>query len=276
MKFEHFLFQFDRRGEATLNLTFADSISEQELNCIGLVDTNQERGAFCGTGRRSIAPSKERGGRGRFLTLPKRILTELEYETMYQQLNEKFSPLYFAQPAFARMHNSKEPVYALLQRDGSMLDRTPLDDERFIYEVIELDEQGWQDASDKPAAQAFYRAIANSLFRELSLVSGEARNWMLGSWASYKALLGEWDEAKEIVKEKTDEAAARRQLCTLREIIANLPQGSTVNDLKIAYVLRESRGQAKTAGAKCRPAPLVEFIEDELIGRGFLKPNPER
>lgn len=263
MKIDHILINLKKQGRVDIQLSFVKSFSQKSLVRTGHVFVDARFSSLIASG----------GGRGRFITIPKRVLSDAEYEKIYLQMNEKFSPVNFALPSFERFHDSNEPVYVLRQHDGSRLDHTPLWAERFVYDVIEWRDGDWHAVMESPVAQAFFQAVSKMVFKDLSMESGETRNWMLGSWASYKALLGEWDEAKEIVKAKTDEAAARRQQCTLEEIVSNLTKDSTLDDLKLAYILMESRGQTKWAGPNCRPEPLVNFLNREIKSRGFLASN---
>jgi len=262
MKFQHYLIDIDSKNRISINLDFNESGWEGKFDRSGNVEIKTTQFSLKGVS----------DSRGRFLTLPKRVLSDDEYEKIIKTTNEKFSRNYFVHRIFERIHDKNEPVYVLLQMDGSRVDFTPLTAERYVYRVIEWQRGTWRDASQTPVAQAFYRAAANSIFRELSVQDGEIRNWMLASWASYKALMNEWPEAKEMVNAKLDASAARRQMCEMISAIWALGKDASIDDLKLRYVLNESRGKAKEAPPDCEGGQFIEFLENELKHRGFLIP----
>lgn len=262
MKFEHYLIDIDSKNRISVNIDFNENLGEGEFDRSGNVEIKTTQFPLKGA----------TDSRGRFLTLPKRALSDEDYKRILKNTNEKFSRNYFVNRIFERIHDENEPVYVLLQMDGSRVDFTPLSAERYVYKVIEWQGGTWRDASQTPVAQAFYRAAADSIFRELSVQDGEIRNWMLASWASYKALIDEWPEAKEIVNAKLDASAARRQMCEMISAIWALGKDGSIDNLKIRYVLNESRGKAKEAPPDCEGGQFIEFLENELKLRGFLIP----
>jgi hypothetical protein len=262
MKFEHYLIDIDSKNRISVNIDFNENLGEGEFDRSGNVEIKTTQFPLKGA----------TDSRGRFLTLPKRALSDEDYKRILKNTNEKFSRNYFVNRIFERIHDENEPVYVLLQMDGSRVDFTPLSAERYVYKVIEWQGGTWRDASQTPVAQAFYRAAADSIFRELSVQDGEIRNWMLASWASYKALIDEWPEAKEIVNAKLDASAARRQMCEMISAIWALGKDGSIDNLKIRYVLNESRGKAKEAPPDCEGGQFIEFLENELKHRGFLIP----
>jgi hypothetical protein len=161
-----------------------------------------------------------------------------------------------------------------MQMDASRIDFTPIGYERFVYRAIELRDDVWVDASKKPAAQAWYRAMADSVFLELSSKDGAVRNWMLGSWASYKALLGVLDDAIEIIAVKHDPVAFLSQFCELVEISENVGTADFSAVRTIAYIrsLKKNKNPARTA---CDAPSAVQFFKREMQIRGFSA-RPQR
>lgn len=261
MQFDHFLIDLSENGSVNIQSDFLKYVGDSDILRIGNVKLTRNAGDVVA----------EADSRGRFLTLPNRPLFQNEMNNLISDLNFKFSPSFLIEPHFPHLHKSHEPFYVLMQMDGSRVDFTPIRAERYVYKVIQWHEGEWKDASHTPAARAFYRAVADSIFKELSVQDGEIRNWMLGSWVSYKALLGEWNEAREILVKKLDTLAARRQMCVLLDEINKLGKNISISELKTRYILNEARKIKKSVHSDCDPPEFVDFVEWEVRERGMTR-----
>jgi hypothetical protein len=260
LAFDHFLIELTPKGKLRMNTDFVRTIAEKHLDVRGNIEMVKSNSKIL----------NQSDMRGLFLTLPKEQSERHRYDEVID--DSKFKQVHFmaAIPLWPKVAKNGEEEIVLMQFDGPRITFNPLWAERFVYQAIEWRDGEWKDASQLASAKAFYRAVERDLFKELSKYDGAVRNWMLGSWASYKALLGEWEEAKEIVKVKGDARTYREQLCEVFALLDRNPNGG-IEAAKVISYINYQRERKIPLDPKCVPVPYFDFLEKELEHRGFLR-----
>lgn len=259
LSFDHFRIELNPSGKLRINTDFVRTIGEEHLDVRGQIDIFRSNS--------EILDLSEM--RGSFLSLPQELVPERSFADLIEDSKFKNAAYMSAIPVWSKMAKSGEAELVLMQIDAPRITFNPLWAERFIYKAIEWSGSSWNDASHRPAAQAFYRAAEKDLFRELSRYDGAVRNWMLGTWASYKALLGEWDEAKEVLRVKADTKAYKEQICEVSALLSKNPEGGIYAAKMLSFIEFQAKRKIPR-DPRCEPPALVDFLEKEMLSRGMI------
>ena len=261
LSFDHFLFELQPRGKIRLNTDFVSTITGPLLDIRGRSEVFQSDSEMLGLSSM----------RGFFLSVPAELDSGGTYSDLLEDSKFKNAHYMSAIPVWQKMARKGEEELVLLQIDPPRITFSPLWAERFVYRAIEWNQNAWKDASSRPSAQAFYRAAERDVFSDLSKQDGKVRNWMLGTWASYKALLGEWADAQEVIRVKADHKAYREQVCEVSELMSRNPEGG-VGAAKLLAFINYRANKRVHFDPKCSPPSLVEFLESEFEDLGIF-PN---
>lgn len=260
LAFDHFLIELNPSGKIGLNKDFVRSIGHEHLDVRGNIVNF--------TSKSEILDYSEM--RGMFLSLPKVIAPESSFADLLE--DSKFKDTLFMSeiPVWPKMAKAGDEEIVLMQIDAPYITFNPLRHERFIYKAVEFKNGKWQDASHLPSAQAFYRQAQADLFKEFSKHDGAIRNWMMSSWAGYKAMLGEWNDAQDIIRVKVDTNAYRKQLCEVFALLDRNPSGG-VDAAKILSFINFQANRKIPIDPKCEVPSLISYLEREMTFRGFLR-----
>lgn len=260
MRFDHFLFDVSDPAKIKVYFDFVTNSASDNIHIRGHAEVL----------KREIPYAPEYGGRGHFLVLPKHPREQDDYRPLARLANLKFGLSFFTLGEFPNISHKGDESFVLMQMDPSRISFFPERAERFVYRAIELRDGRWHDASESAGAKAFYAAMSNFIFHELSALDGQERNWMLTSWAAYKAMLGEWGSFRETFVVKSDETAFRRSLCQLYALVEEVGTPN-LEILKMHAYLKQERNEKEDVDlTECEGQRLIEFIEWEMKGRRLL------
>lgn len=264
LAFDHYLIDLKNDGPLVFNTEFAPRFDKNEIKIRGAVAVRKDTSPILFL----------KGGQGQFLSIPRKFSPDTKLANVLDEVKVKSQFLIGALPVHTKVASGGEEELVLLQMDGSYSDFGPRTEESFIYKVIERRNGTWRNASHLEAAQAFYRAVADELFVTLSQQDGVQRNWTLASWAGYKAMLGEWDDARDIVQKKSDPVAYRQRACRVLALINGYSEAD-VEELHTISFIQPARGSKGRSGFECKAKNFTDFLESEFRLRGiFPKYSP--
>jgi hypothetical protein len=259
LAFDHFLIELNPSGTIRLNKDFVRSIGHEHLDVRGKIVNFTSKSEIL----------DHSGMRGMFLSLPKEIAPERSFMDLIEDSKFKDTIFMSAIPVWPKMAKAGDEEIVLMQIDAPYITFNPLWHERFIYKAVEFKNGKWEDASHLKSAQAFYRQAEADLFKEFSQYDGATRNWMMSSWAAYKAMLGEWNDAQDIIRVKVDTKAFREQMCEVFALLDRNPSGG-VDAAKIMSYINFQANRKIPIDPKCEVPSLNSYLEKEMTFRGLL------